>query len=107
MLEDILEAIKWLTAAGFILYLHKIQMVQAAAQVLRHLWTLCGFWGPNITKLTASMEKLNGELAWVNLASLYGLLNFYREYVLAFAELVEPLYLLLGKDAQPWMLAAG
>ena len=45
------------------------------------------------------MEKMDGELAWSNLASLYGLLNFYREYVRAFVELVELLHQLLGQDA--------
>ena len=38
------------------------------------------------------------ELAWFNWASLYGLLNFYREHVPAFAELVEVLCQLLGQD---------
>ena len=33
--------------------------------------------------------------------SLYGLLNFYREYIPAFSELVEPLRQLLGQDAYP------
>ena len=48
------------------------------------------------------MEKLDSELAWFNWASLYGLLNFCREYVPAFAKLVKPLCQLLGQDAQPW-----
>ena len=30
------------------------------------------------------------------------MLNFYREYVPAFAELVEPLRRLLHQDARPW-----
>ena len=38
--------------------------------------------------------------------SLYGLLNFYREYVPAFTELVEPLRRLLHQDARPWMKQA-
>ena len=38
---------------------------------------------------------------------MYGLLDFYREYVLAFAELVKPLHQLLGQDARLWMAAAG
>ena len=50
---------------------------------------------------------MDGELAWANRASLYGLLNFYREYVPAFAKLVEPLRQLLGQDAHPWMPEAG
>ena len=62
---------------------------------------------PNITKLAALIEKMDGELAWANRASLYGLLNFYREYVPAFAELVEPLRQLLGQDARPWTPEAG
>ena len=87
-----LEAVKQLAVASFMLDLHKNQLVQAAVQVLGHLWTLGGFWVPNITKLTTLMEKLDGELAQFNWASLYGLLNFYREYVPAFAQLVEPLH---------------
>ena len=50
---------------------------------------------------------MDDELAWFNQASLYGLLNFYREYVPAFAELVEPLRQLLGQDAHPWTSEAG
>ena len=102
-----LEAVKRLTTAGFMLNLHKSQLVQAAAQVLGHLWTSGGFWAPNVTKLAALMEKMDGELARFNWASLYGLLNFYREYVPAFAELVEPLRQLLGQDAHLWTPEAG
>ena len=50
---------------------------------------------------------MDGELAWANSASLYGLLNFYKEYVPAFAELVKPLRQLLGQDARPWTPEAG
>ena len=39
----------------------------------------------------------------MNRASLYGLLNFYREYVPTFAKLTEPLRQLLGQDAKPWI----
>ena len=38
----------------------------------------------------------------MNRASLYGLLNFFREYVPTFAELTEPIRQLLGQDARPW-----
>ena len=94
-----LEAIKWLAVAGFILDLHKIQLAQAAAQALGHLWTSDSFWAPNITKLITLIEKSDGELVQLSRASLYGLLNFYREYVPAFIEFVKILHQLLGQDA--------
>ena len=78
------------------LNMHKNQLVLAAVQVLGHLWTLGSFWVPNVTKLTTLLEKLHGEFAWFNWVFLYGLLNFYREYVPAFLELVELLCQLLG-----------
>ena len=56
----------------------------------------------NSSRPTTLMPN-NCELARFNRASLYGLLNFYREYVPAFAKLVKPLRQLLGQDAHPWM----
>ena len=63
VLEDTLEAIKWHTAANFMLTLHKSRLVQAAALDFGHLWTLGGFWAANITKFTTFLEKLDSELA--------------------------------------------
>ena len=108
MLEDTLVAIKWLAMASFMLNLHKSQLMSK----LQHRFSgIFGPWlafgTPNVTKLTALIEKLDSELARFNQASLYGLLNFYREYVLAFAKLVKLLCQLLGQDTQPWMPAAG
>ena len=99
VLEDTLKAIKWFPAASFMLNLHRSQLVQAAVQVLVHLWTLGSFWIPNITKLTTLLKKSDSELAQIDWVSLYRLLGFYREYILAFAKLVELLYQLLGQDA--------
>ena len=38
----------------------------------------------------------------MNRSSLYGLLNFFREYVPRFAEITEPIRELLGQDHSPW-----
>ena len=35
-------------------------------------------------------------------ANLYGVLNFYQEYVPKFAEVTEPLCLILGRDDVEW-----
>ena len=102
VLEDTLEAVKRLATTGFMLILCKSQLVQAVVQVLRHLWTLGGLLVPNITKLAALLEKMDGELVQFNRASLYGLLNFYREYIPAFAKLVQTLRQLLGQDTHLW-----
>ena len=37
---------------------------------------------------------------------MYELLTFYGEYIPAFAELVEPLYQILGQKTQPWIKAS-
>ena len=97
------ESVKRHATAGFMLNLRKSQLVQAVLQVHGYLWTSGSFWATNVTKLTALMEKMDSELARPNQVSLYGLLNFYREYILAFTELVELLRQLFGQDGRPWM----
>jgi len=42
----------------------------------------------------------------MNRAALFGLLNFYREYVPHFSEVTEPIRRLLGDDTRPWTEAA-
>ena len=46
------------------------------------------------------------KLAAMSRSSLYGLLNFYREYLPTFAEITEPIRELLGQDAKPWTHSA-
>ena len=55
-----------------------------------------------MTKLEALASKSHDELAGCNRASLYGLLNFYRDYVPTFAEMTEPIQELLAQDTKPW-----
>ena len=74
--------------------------------MLGHAWSSGGYWAPITTKLEALAEASQAELTRANRPSLYGLLNFFREYVPAFAELTEPIRELLGQDAQPWTPAA-
>ena len=96
VLEDTLEAIRRLTTAGFMINLKKSQLVESSAKVLGHQWTSGGYWAPCTTKIEALRTATDDELGRMNRASLYGLLNFYREYVPTFAELTEPLRVLLG-----------
>ena len=62
---------------------------------------------PNIINLAAIVKKINSELAQVNWVFLYGLLNFYKEYILAFTELIKLLCQLFGQGTQPWMMLLG
>ena len=106
VLDDTLEAVRRLTRAGFMINLSKSQLVERSAKILGHTWYSGGYWAPVVTKLEALLTKSEEELARMNRASLYGLLNFYREYLPAFAETTEPLRELLGQDAQPWTTQA-
>ncbi len=106
VLEDTLEAIRRLADAGFMINMKKSQLVESAAKVLGHQWTQGGYWMPCTEKIEALCTAADKELEKMNRASLYGLLNFFREYVPTFAELTEPLRELLGQDAKPWTDAA-
>ena len=97
-----MEAIRHHTKAVFMINLKKSHLVEASAKVLGHYWSTGGFLVPNVEKLHALISKTDEELGRMSRPSLYGLLNFYREYVPAFATLVEPLRHLLRQDACPW-----
>ena len=81
--------------------LKKSHMVEDSAKVLGHFLLTGGFWAPNVKKLHALVAKTDEDLGKMLRPSLYGLLNFYQEYVPAFAKLVEPLRRLLRQDAHP------
>ena len=76
--------------------LKKSQLVETAAKVLGHQWTSGGFWAPCTSKVEALLETSSEMLARMNRSSLYGLLIFFREYVPMFAEVTEPIRVLLG-----------
>ena len=57
---------------------------------------------PERERMEQLRDTSHEELRGVNRSSLYGLLNFFREYVPDFAERTEPLRKLLGNDAMPW-----
>ena len=80
----------------------KVALVQQGARVLGHGWSSGGYWAPMTAKLEALAALSDDELAQSNRASLFGLLNFFQEYLPNFAEQVEPLRELLGQDSKPW-----
>ena len=61
---------------------------------------------PCTNKLESLCSAESDQLAKMNRSSLYGLLNFYREYLPTFAEMTEPIRELLSQDARPWTPAA-
>ena len=60
VLEDTLETIRRLTAAGFMINLKKSQLVDSAAKVLGHRWSLGGYWEPVTSKIEALKEASDG-----------------------------------------------
>ena len=99
IVDELLKSNKCLAPAGFILNMYRSQLVQSILQVSQYQLTSSGFWVPNITKFGSLMEKMDCELARMNWASLYRLLNYYREYAPASTKLVKPISLILSQDA--------
>ena len=76
--------------------------MESSAKVLGHHWESGGFWSPCTDKIEALRTAPDDHLRKMNRASLFGLLNFFWEYVPTFAEITEPIRELLGQDARPW-----
>ncbi len=82
--------------------LKKPHLCEMTLKVLWHRWTSGGFWLPEPAKLEAIAKASDSEISRTPRSQLYGLLNFFREYVPKFAELTEPLRKILGNDCKPW-----
>ncbi len=102
MLKDTAEVIRRLAKAGFMINLKKSHLCETNLKILGHLWKAGGYWLPEPSKLVGLVQAKTESLAKANRAALFGLLNFYREYVPHFAEVTEPLRRLLGDDSKPW-----
>lgn len=59
-----------------------------------------GFWVPNIAKLTTLPEALDNQLALMNCALLFELLNFFKEYLPTFGEDTRLFHQFLYQDAR-------
>ena len=67
-----------------------------------HRWHSGGLWYPEPQRLEALIKTPRDLIKKMGKSSLYGLLNFYREYIPTFAEMTEPLRALLSSDHAPW-----
>ena len=90
VLKDTLEAIWCLTEAGFMIKLRKSHLVENSAKVIGHYWSMGGFWVPNVDKLQLLISKTDEALGRMLRPLLYGLLNFYWEYIPPFASWWSP-----------------
>ncbi len=82
--------------------LKKSHLCETSLKILGHRWTSGGFWLPEPAKLEAIANASDSEISRTPRSQLYGLLNFFREYIPRFAELTEPLRKILGNDCKPW-----
>ncbi len=101
-MRDTAEVIRRLAKAGFMINLKKSHLCETSLKILGHKWQSGGYWLPEPGKLQSLIESSTEKLCKVNRAALYGLLNFYREYVPHFAEVTEPIRRLLGDDSKSW-----
>ncbi len=102
VLDNTAEAMNRLAQAGFMINLKKSHLCQETLKILGHRWHSGGLWYPEPAKLQALKGSSEEEIRGMSRSHLYGLLNFYREYVPTFAEMTEPLRKLLSQDSKPW-----
>ena len=102
VLRDTAEVMRRLAAAGFMINLKKSHLCETSLKVLGHRWQSGGYWYPEPAKLEALLRAPDHEITRLRRSHLYGLLNFYREYVPDFAEVSEPLRKLLSHDSLRW-----
>ena len=81
VLSATVETMRRLTNAGFMINLKKCHLAEQTAKILGHNWSAGGYWTPVTAKLESLKNRPREELALANRSSLYGLLNFYRDYV--------------------------
>ena len=82
--------------------LKKSHLVEYKSKIFGHMWKTRGYWSPSTSKLEELSHKTHQEYAHIRCSSLYGLLNFYSDYVSQFVELTELIRKLLGQDASAW-----
>ena len=96
VLANTAEAMLRLAKAGFMINLKKSHLCEESLKILGHRWQSGGYWYPEPAKLEALLNASERELSRLKRSHLYGLLNFYREYIPQFPEVSEPLRKLLS-----------
>lgn len=82
--------------------LRKSKIGVLKGQVLGHLWSSGGYFGPVPDKLIQLAKCSDREMAGINRPTLYGLLNWFKPYLPDFSLRTEPLRQLLAKPHLEW-----
>jgi hypothetical protein len=99
LLEDTVEAILRIARAGLMVNLVKSVIAAESTKVMGHIWRKGGYFLATGQKLLALVEMDHPEIARKTAPELFGILNFYREYIPDFAAKTEPIRKLLSNDA--------
>lgn len=102
LLDDTIEAIVRIARAGLMVNLTKSVIAADSTKVMGHIWRAGGYFSATGKKLLALLEMEHQEVARKSASELFGVLNFYREYIPDFAAKTEPIRKLLSNDALLW-----
>ena len=102
LLTDTVAAIARIAKAGFMVNLSKSIIAAHTTKVMGHIWRSGGYFTATGKKLLALVEMEHAGMAAKSPSELFGVLNFYRDYIPDFAAKTEPIRLLLANDARPW-----
>jgi hypothetical protein len=101
-LQQTLEAVKRLAEAGAMVNLKKSKVGGLTGKVLGHHWSSGGYFTPEQRGLRALLEMGHPQLQRLPVASVYGMLSFFRPYIADFAVRTEAIRELLAASHSAW-----
>jgi hypothetical protein len=91
LIDDTAEVIIRLAVAGLMVNLAKSIIAATEQKLMGHLWRSGGYYSATGKKISELTRLTHEELRRISPQSLYGTLNYYREYLANFSERIMPI----------------